>query len=161
VTLVLLPGEREMQRLKFLWLASPHSRRHLWELFLVSSETPKGERQRLRQLLDSQGCESGWNNVLILATSVFESGITLDVNGVIDTGLAAAIDFNGFLRLEPCNGAQTKQRKGRAGRVRKSLWKALQGSGPHTPSQLPYRMPKDQQLSVVFCAVCTSQRPAV
>ncbi len=161
VTLVLVPGEKEMHRLKVLWLSSPHNSESRWDVFLVSSETPKGERRRIRKGLESQRCQSGYNNVLVLATSVFESSITLYVNGVIDTGLAVAIDFNGFLRLGPCNVAQTTQRKGRAGRVTRCVWKAVQGSDPHTPSHLPYRMPKDQQLSVVFSAVCTSQRPAV
>ena len=81
--------------------------------------------------------------------------MTLDINGVIDTGLAIERDFNGFLRVVRCNDAQTRQRRGRAGRVRPSMYKQLRPKGfPESSAQATYCMPKAEQLSVVFAAVC-------
>ncbi len=85
--------------------------------------------------------------------------MTLDINGVIDTGLAKERDFNGFLRMVRCNDAQTTQRRGRAGRVRLSMYKQLHPKGfPELSAQTTHCMPKAEQLSVVFAAVCLGRR---
>ena len=93
--------------------------------------------------------------MLVIATSVFEASVTLDVNGVIDTGLATERDFNDFLQPLLCNGAQSTRRRGIAGRIRWSLFKKLRPQGlAESQQQASYRMPKGDQLSARFAAVC-------
>ena len=153
--LVLVPGAAEMGRLHAEWLSTRQTRNQKWIVVTVSSDTPQGERQRIRSVLDSQQCDRRYHSVLVIATSVFEASVTLDVNGVIDTGLPAERDFNDFLQPVLCNGAQSTQRRGRAGRIRWSLFKKLRPQGfADSQQQASYRMPKSDHLSVLFAAVC-------
>ncbi len=95
--LVLVPGAAEMGRLHAEWLSTPQTRNQKRIVVTVSSDTPQGERQRIRSMLDSQQCDRRYHSVLVIATSVFEASVTLDVNGVVGTGLAAERDFDDFL----------------------------------------------------------------
>ncbi len=85
-----------------------------WVLLNVTTATPKRKRERIRRQLGTQQCRRRYKSILLLATSVFESSITLEVNGVINSGLATTLDHQGFLNVTLCNPAQHRQRRDRA-----------------------------------------------
>ena len=63
------------------------------KLFRVSSKTSKVERNHVRDHLVAQACHPKWPDSIVVATKVFESSITLHINGVIDSGMAVELEI--------------------------------------------------------------------
>ena len=122
-------------------------------LFKVDSQTPKHERKRIRAVLQSQDCDPRRPDSITVGTNIFESSITLHINGLIDTGMAIGVDRNGHLTLYLCTQAQTIQRRGRAGRVYDSLYMTLRPNHVHPPPFQDYEMPKQEALPLILAAI--------
>ncbi len=151
--LVLVPGDQEMQQVIASWLSAPGHRKIDHNIFRVSSRTTHSERTRTRYHLVDQGCKPGRPHSIVVATKVFESSITLHINGVINTGMAMGIDRNGHLKVFLCSAAEATQRVGRAGRVFDSLFKSLHPSDLEQPASHGYELPKHEALPLVLGAV--------
>ena len=143
-----------MQQVISHWLSVPPQAQTHHVLFRVDSQTPKHDRKRIRAFLACQDCDPRRPNSIIVATKVFESSITLPINGLIDTGMAMGVDRNGHLTLYLCTHAQTTQRLGRAGRVYDSLFKSLRPSHVQLPPSHEYEMPKQEALPLILAAIC-------
>ena len=83
--LIIVPGEAEM--LKVIAKLSAFFTDHVLDHRSVDSSTPKPDRQKTREELRTQEFRADCNDIIVLATNVFEKGITLCINGLIDTGL--------------------------------------------------------------------------
>ena len=151
--LVLVPGEKEIQQVVTTWLSVAEHKQISHDIFRVSSQTSKSERTRIRQHLFAQNCEPRKNHSIAVATKIFESSITLYINGVIDTGMAMGVDDNGHLELFLCSASQATQRQGRAGRVFESLFKSLQPPGLDAMEECAYELPKHEAIPLVLSAV--------
>ena len=149
--LIIVPGEAEMLKFIALWIA--FSKDHSWNVYRVDSHTAKKERQRIRDVLRTQKFRPSEKDSIVVATNVFEKGITLWINGLIDTGLTVFLDSNGFLKVGLCTPAQTVQRKGRGGRIEETLWKALTPKHSVVQPAAPYEMPKSHAMSVIVGSV--------
>ena len=132
--LVLVPGEQEMQKVITSWISESAGRDVDYKIFRVSSVTSKAERTRVRNHFVAQACGPGRPHSIVVATKVFESSITLHINGLINTGMAMGIDCNGHLKPCLCSAAQAIQREGRAGRVFDSLFKSLTPADVEQPA---------------------------
>ena len=115
--LTLKPGDKEMQQVIAEWFSVSSQADLGHVVFRVDSHTPKSDRKFIRSELKKQGCRFGMPHSLTVATKVFESSITLPINGLVNTGMAIDPDLNGHLKLFLCTLEQNIQRKGRAGRV--------------------------------------------
>ena len=96
---------------------------------------------------------------LIVATKVFESSITLPINGLVNTGMAIDPNLNGHLTLFLCTLEQNIQRESRAGRLFMSLYKTLRPSIQDVelrPSG-DYEMPKYEALPLILAALRLQQ----
>ena len=152
--LVLVPGDKEMQLVIAQWLSVPSQATLKHVVFRVNSQTPKCERKRIRDHLAAQGCYRNNPHSIVVATKVFESSITLPINGLINTGMAMDLDCNGHLKLYLCTNAQTVQGEGRAGRMFDSLFKSLRPSDVDPPPSQDYEIPKNDALPLILGAVC-------
>ncbi len=65
--------------------------------------------------LQARSCQPDFDNTLMIATAIFESSVTLDVNGIIDCGPFEE-DMNGF--LHPVQNTAMQSKRGRVARFR-------------------------------------------
>ena len=148
--LIIVPGEAEMVKFIAQWIA--FSKDQSWNLDRVDSSTHKKERQRIRDTLETQNFRRGDDNIVV-ATNVFEKGITLCINGLIDSNLAVSKETNGFLKVGLCTPSQNVQRKGRGGRVAFTLWKALTHKHLIVQQETPYEMRKNDAMSLIVGSI--------
>ena len=142
-----------MQKVIASWLSAPGHGQVDHKICRVSSRTSQSERTRIRNHLVDQACQPGRPHSIAVATKVFESSITLHINGLINTGMAMGIDRNGHLKVFLCSAAQSTQREGRAGRVFDSLFKSLRPCDLEEPASDGYELPKHEALPLVLAAV--------
>ena len=123
-------------------------------VFRVDSQTPKRDRNFIRSEFEKQDCRFGMPHSLSVASRVFESSITLPINGLVNTGIAIDPDLNGFLKLFLFTLEQNIQREGRAGRLFMSLYKTLWPSiqDLELPPGGDYEMPKYEALPLILVA---------
>ena len=130
-----------MRKAIMQWLSTAKSLHH--HLFSVTSKTPKHRGNALRAHLVAQGRKDRKSPTIVCATKVLESSITLDINGLVNTGMAIGKDVNGHLKLYQSSQAQNIQREGRAGRRYKSMVITLKHTDLDPWPETSYDMPKD------------------
>ena len=116
------------------WLVFPKDAELRHIVLQVDSQTPKRQRKRIRAKLEARNCQPDSPRSVTFATKVFESSITLPINGLVNTNMAIVVDRNGHLNLCLCAPAQTVQREGRAGRMHTSRYKSSRPRKREQPS---------------------------